>query len=298
MKNNSSILNVALVQQTCSSNQENNLTKSIQEIKNAAESGAQLVVLQELHSNLYFCQTENTENFELAETIPGPITEKLSVAAKENNIVVVGSVFEKRAAGIYHNTAIVLDSDGSLAGTYRKMHIPDDPGYYEKYYFSPGDNEFTPIKTSIGKLGVMVCWDQWYPEAARCMALNGADLLVYPTAIGWEPDDNDAEKKRQLESWQIIQRSHAIANNLPVICCNRSGHEADTSKQTSGIDFWGNSFIAGPQGEILVQATDNKEQILLSELDLGRTESVRQIWPFFRDRRIDAYDVLTKRFGK
>lgn len=298
MKKNSTILSVALVQQTCSNEQEKNLTRSIKEIKNAAKSGAQLVVLQELHSNLYFCQTENTENFELAEIIPGPTTEKLSAAAKENNIVIVGSVFEKRATGIYHNTAVVLDSDGSLAGSYRKMHIPDDPGYYEKYYFTPGDNEFTPIETSIGKLGVMVCWDQWYPEAARCMALNGADILIYPTAIGWEPADDDAEKIRQLDSWKIIQRSHAIANNLPLICCNRTGHEKDISGKSDGIDFWGSSFIAGPQGEILAQAPADEEQTLISEIDFGRTESVRRIWPFFRDRRIDAYDVLTKRFGK
>lgn len=298
MNNNLEKIKVALVQQTCSTSQTGNLEKSIQEIKNAAASGAQLVVLQELHTNLYFCQTENTENFELAESIPGPTTKNLSVVAKENNIVIVGSLFEKRAAGIYHNTAVVLDNDGTLAGTYRKMHIPDDPGYFEKYYFTPGDNEFTPIQTSIGKIGVLVCWDQWYPEAARCMALNGADILVYPTAIGWEPKDEKDEKNRQLESWQIIQRSHAIANNLPLICCNRTGHEADISGQSDGIDFWGNSFIAGPQGEVLAQASANKELTLITEIDFTRTESVRRIWPFFRDRRIDAYDVLTKRFGK
>lgn len=298
MNKNLKLLQVALIQQTCSDDQEDNLIKSIREIKNAAKAGAQLVVLQELHSNLYFCQSENTKNFELAEAIPGPTTEKLSAVAKENNIVIVGSVFEKRTTGIYHNTAVVLNSDGNLAGFYRKMHIPDDPGYYEKFYFTPGDNQFKPINTSIGKLGVMVCWDQWYPEAARCMALNGADILIYPTAIGWDPDDDAAEKNRQLESWQIIQRSHAIANSLPVICCNRTGHEADITSQSSGIDFWGNSFIAGPQGEYLAQAPGNQGQTLISEIDFGRTESVRRIWPFFRDRRIDAYGVLTERFGK
>ena len=298
MKIKSKKIKVALVQQNCSENQENNLAKSITEIKNAAQTGAQLVILQELHANIYFCQSENTENFDLAETIPGPVTEKLSSVAKEHKIVIVGSVFEKRAAGIYHNTAVVLDSDGSLAGCYRKMHIPDDPGYSEKYYFTPGDNEFKPIKTSVGKLGVMVCWDQWYPEAARCMALNGAEMLIYPTAIGWDPDDDDAEKTRQLNSWRIIQQSHAIANNLPLICCNRTGHEPDGSGQSKGIDFWGHSFITGPQGEILAQAAGKKAQILISEIDLGRTESVRRIWTFFRDRRIDAYGVLTKRFGK
>ncbi len=298
MKKNSKVIKVALVQQGCANNREKNLAKSIAEIKSAAKTGAQLVVLQELHSNLYFCQSEITENFDLAETIPGPLTDKLATVAKENKIVIVGSVFEKRAAGIYHNTAVVLDSDGSLAGCYRKMHIPDDPGYYEKYYFTPGDNKFEPINTAIGKLGVMICWDQWYPEAARCMALNGADILIYPTAIGWDPEDDEAEKQRQLDSWQIIQRSHAIANNLPLICCNRTGHEADISEQSNGIDFWGNSFMAGPQGEILAQAAGNKSQTLMSEIDLERTESVRRIWPFFRDRRIDAYGVLTKRFGK
>ncbi|MFV1993030.1 MAG: carbon-nitrogen hydrolase [Acidiferrobacterales bacterium] len=298
MKKISEVFKVALVQQDCTKNQEKNLAKSIAEIQSAAQAGAQLVVLQELHSNLYFCQSEDSENFDLAETIPGPLTEKLSGAAKENKIVIVGSVFEKRAASIYHNTAVVLDSDGSLAGCYRKMHIPDDPGYYEKYYFAPGDNEFKPIKTSVGKLGVMVCWDQWYPEAARCMALNGAEILIYPTAIGWDPDDDKAEKQRQLDSWQVIQRSHAIANNLPLICCNRTGHEADLTEQSNGIDFWGHSFITGPQGEILAQASGHEAQTLISEIDLGRTESVRRIWPFFRDRRIDAYDALTKRFGK
>lgn len=298
MKKKSNVIKVALVQQDCTANQEKNLAKSIAEIVWAAKAGAQLVVLQELHSNLYFCQSENTKNFGLAETIPGPLTDKLSKVAKENKIVVVGSVFEKRTAGIYHNTAVVLDSDGSLAGCYRKMHIPDDPGYSEKYYFTPGDNKFEPVNTAIGKLGVMICWDQWYPEAARCMALNGAEILIYPTAIGWDPGDNDAEKKRQLNSWQIIQQSHAIANNLPLICCNRTGHEPDISEQSSGIDFWGHSFITGPQGEILAQATDKKAQTLISEIDLGRTESVRRVWPFFRDRRIDAYGVLTKRFGK
>lgn len=298
MDKNSKVIKVALVQQDCTESREKNLAKSIAEITSAANDGAQLVVLQELHSNLYFCQSEDTENFDLAETIPGPLTDKLAIVAKENKIVIVGSVFEKRTAGIYHNTAVVLDSDGSLAGCYRKMHIPDDPGYYEKYYFTPGDNKFEPINTAIGKLGVMICWDQWYPEAARCMTLNGAEILIYPTAIGWDPDDDDAEKSRQLNSWQIIQQSHAIANNLPLICCNRTGHEKDITKQGSGIDFWGNSFMAGPQGEILAQATGNKNQTLMSEIDLGRTESVRRIWPFFRDRRIDAYGVLTKRFGK
>jgi len=297
-KNIPALLKVALVQQTCSGNQGENLEKSIAGIKNAAQAGAKLVVLQELHTSLYFCQSENTENFDLAENIPGPTTERLSQTAKENKIVIVGSLFEKRAAGIYHNTAVVMDSDGSLAGTYRKMHIPDDPGYYEKFYFTPGDNKFDPINTSVGRLGVLVCWDQWYPEAARCMALNGADMLIYPTAIGWDPGDSEDEKNRQLDSWQVIQRSHAIANNLPVVCCNRTGRETDILEKRNAIDFWGNSFIAGPQGEILSQATADEEQLLVADIDMGRTETVRRIWPFFRDRRIDAYSVLTRRFGK
>jgi N-carbamoylputrescine amidase len=258
------------------------------------------VVLQELHTSRYFCQTEDTNRFELAEPIPGPATKQLGALAAELGIVLVGSLFERRMNGIYHNTAVVLDSDGTLAGTYRKMHIPDDPGFYEKFYFTPGDGGensagFTPIDTSLGRLGVLVCWDQWYPEAARLMALAGAELLIYPTAIGWDVTDDPAEQARQLDAWVTVQRGHAIANNLPVIAPNRIGTEPDPSGQSDGIRFWGNSFICGPQGEFLARADNHSESIVSATLDMDRSESVRRIWPYLRDRRIDAYGDLTRR---
>jgi N-carbamoylputrescine amidase len=286
------------IQQTCGSSAKENLDKTIVQIREAKKRGAELIVLQELHKSLYFCQQERPEYFDLAEPIPGPSTETLGKISKELSIVIVSSLFEKRAPGLYHNTAAVLD-DGRLAGTYRKMHIPDDPGYYEKYYFTPGDTGFRPIETTLGKIGVLVCWDQWYPEAARCMALSGADILVYPTAIGWEKSDTDAEKTRQLDAWTTVQRSHAIANGLYVIAVNRTGFEKNPGPSPSeGIDFWGNSFIAGPQGELLAQALSGKEEIILSEIDLSRSENIRRAWPFLRDRRIDAYGNLLKRFGE
>jgi len=285
---------VATVQQPCSDDTGANLEIACTAIADAAKQGAQLVLLQELHGNIYFCQSKDQSHFDLAEPIPGPTTEILAETARNNKIVIVGSVFERCAASIYYNTAVILDSDGSLAGQYRKMHIPDDPGYYEKFYFSPGDQGFHPINTSVGKLGVLVCWDQWYPEAARLMALHGADLLLYPTAIGWDPRDNDDEKQRQLDSWLVIQRSHAIANSLPLLCANRFGLETDPSGQSDGIDFWGSSFIAGPQGEVIASAPANSATTLLAQLDMTRTEKVRHVWPFFRDRRIDAYDDLVR----
>lgn len=287
---------VGLVQQHNQADQTKNLDQVTQGIRDATHQGAQLVLLQELHNTLYFCQQENESCFDLAETIPGPTTEKLGKLAKELGVVIVASVFEKRAAGLYHNTAVVIERDGSLAGSYRKMHIPDDPGYYEKFYFTPGDQGFTPINTSLGRLGVLVCWDQWYPEAARLMALRGADILLYPTAIGWEPSDDKDEQQRQIDSWMTIQRAHAIANGLPLLVCNRVGHEADPAQQTDGIQFWGNSFIAGPQGEILAQADSNQSAILTYTIDLERSEKVRRTWPFLRDRRIDAYQDLLLRY--
>jgi N-carbamoylputrescine amidase len=289
-------LNVAVVQHSNSANYQGNLEKSITGIRQAATQGAQLVMLQELHTGLYFCQVENTDYFDLAETIPGPSTDTLGKLAAELGIVIVCSLFEKRAAGLYHNTAVVLDTDGSIAGKYRKMHIPDDPGYYEKFYFTPGDLGFTPIKTSIATLGVLVCWDQWYPEAARLMALAGAELLLYPTAIGWNPHDTTEEQARQRDAWITIQRSHAVANNLPVLSANRVGFEPDPSQQTAGSQFWGSSMIVGWQGELLAQADTSNETVLLAELDLSRTEQVRRWWPFLRDRRIDAYEDITCRY--
>ena len=289
-------LKAGLVQMKCTPDKAANIQKSIVEIKKCASAGAELVVLQELHSSLYFCQTEDTGMFDLAEPIPGPSTEIFSKIAKENNIVLVTSLFEKRAAGLYHNTAVVFEKDGSIAGKYRKMHIPDDPAYYEKFYFTPGDLGFNPIKTSVGNLGVLVCWDQWYPEAARLMALAGADVLIYPTAIGWESTDKADEKERQFNAWMISQRGHAVANGLPVISVNRTGFEADPSCATNGITFWGNSFVAGPQGEILHQFSEEKEQTEIVTINLSRSEDVRRIWPFLRDRRIDAYDEILKRF--
>ena len=265
-------------------------------IRHCAGEGAHLVVLQELHDSLYFCQTENVDNFDLAVEIPGEATSIYSELAKKHGLVLVTSLFERRAPGLYHNTAVVFENDGSIAGKYRKMHIPDDPAYYEKFYFTPGDLGFNPIETSVGKLGVLVCWDQWYPEAARMMALAGADLLIYPTAIGWESSDPEEEKQRQLDAWITIQRGHAVANGLPVIAVNRTGHEPDQSGQTEGIQFWGNSFICGPQGEILFQAMANQEQIIVRDVSLQRSEQVRRWWPFLRDRRIECYGDLTKRF--
>lgn len=289
-------IRVGLVQMSCAADKAANIRKSVSEIRKCAALGAELVVLQELHGSLYFCQTEDTDMFNLAEPIPGPSTEIFSAIAKETGVVLVTSLFEKRAAGLYHNTAVVFEKDGSIAGKYRKMHIPDDPAYYEKFYFTPGDLGFEPIKTSVGKLGVLVCWDQWYPEAARLMALAGADLLIYPTAIGWESTDKQEEKERQLNAWMISQRGHAVANGLPVVSVNRTGFEADPSGVTNGITFWGNSFVAGPQGEIIAQFQAEKEQTEIVEIDLTRSENVRRIWPFMRDRRIDAYQDITKRF--
>ena len=289
-------LKIALIQQSNSADQESNKSKLAANIASCSAKGAQLIVLQELHNSLYFCQTENTSLFDLAEAIPGPSTDFYGNLAKVNKVVLVTSLFEKRSAGLYHNTAVVFDSDGSIAGKYRKMHIPDDPAYYEKFYFCPGDLGFEPIQTSVGKLGVMVCWDQWYPEAARLMALSGAEILIYPTAIGFESTDTDDERKRQLDAWVISQRGHAVANGLHVVAVNRTGFEPDPSGQTNGIHFWGNSFVAGPQGEILGAAPQSEEVNLIVEIDLDRSEKVRRWWPFLRDRRIDAYGDLTKRF--
>lgn len=289
-------MKVGLIQQSNSSDILANKAKLMQNIRICAEKGAQLIVLQELHNGLYFCQTEDTDQFDLAETIPGPSTTEFGLLAKELGVVLVLSLFEKRAVGLYHNTAVVIEKDGTIAGKYRKMHIPDDPAYYEKFYFTPGDLGFQPIQTSLGKLGVLVCWDQWYPEAARLMALAGADMLIYPTAIGWESTDTQAEKTRQRDAWTISQRGHAVANGLPVISVNRVGWEEDPSHQTNGIQFWGSSFVAGPQGEILELLSDEKEEIAVVEVSLERSESVRRIWPFLRDRRIDFYGDIVKRY--
>ena len=289
-------LTVALIQHTCTDDIGSNLEHCIQGVADAAAQGARLVLLQELHNSRYFCQTEDTHHFDLAETIPGPSTQRLGDAARQYGVVIVCSLFEARAQGIYHNTAVVIDTDGEIAGLYRKMHIPDDPGYYEKFYFTPGDLGFKPIQTSVGRLGVLVCWDQWFPEAARLMRLGGADILLYPTAIGWDPVDNKEEKERQRDAWQIVQRGHAISNNLPVLSCNRVGHEPATERAGSGIDFWGSSFICGPQGEMLAQAPYNKECILMADISLVNSHEISKIWPFLRDRRIEAYQDLLKRF--
>lgn len=289
-------LKVGLVQQACSEDKQDNIRKSIEGIAACAAQGAQLVVLQELHTGIYFCQAEDTEKFNMAEPIPGPDTEVFSEAARKYGVVLVSSLFEKRAPGLYHNTAVVFEKDGSIAGKYRKMHIPDDPAYYEKFYFTPGDLGFKPIQTSVGKLGVLVCWDQWYPEAARLMALAGAELLIYPTAIGWESTDPREEKERQHGAWYTIQRGHAVANGLPVITVNRVGHEKDWTDVTGGIQFWGQSFVAGPQGEVLHLGSIDQEENIVVEIDKARTEAVRRIWPFFRDRRIDFYQGLTERY--
>ena len=289
-------IKIGLIQQANTADLRYNLRKLSENIASVAAHGAELVVLQELHNSLYFCQTEDTRLFDLAEPIPGPSTGFYSELAAMHRVVLVTSLFEKRAPGLYHNTAVVFDKDGSIAGKYRKMHIPDDPAYYEKFYFTPGDIGFEPIQTSVGKLGVQVCWDQWYPEGARLMALKGAEILIYPTAIGWESSDSDEEKARQLGAWVTVQRGHAVANGLPVVAVNRVGHEADPSGQTGGIQFWGNSFVAGPQGELLVVADNYKEQNMVVEVDMDRSENVRRWWPFLRDRRIEEFGNLTKRY--
>lgn len=289
-------LTVAVVQHSNTADYQANVATSIAGIRRAAAQGAQLVLLQELHTGLYFCQVEDTAYFDLAETIPGRSTDTFGQLAAELGVVIVCSLFEKRAPGLYHNTAVVLERDGSIAGKYRKMHIPDDPGYYEKFYFTPGDLGFTPIHTSVGTLGVLVCWDQWYPEAARLMALAGAELLLYPTAIGWNPQDTPEEQARQREAWITIQRAHAVANNIPVLSANRVGFEPDPSGQTAGSQFWGSSMIVGWQGELLAQADTSSTTELVTTLDLARTEQVRRWWPYLRDRRIDAYADLTRRY--
>ena len=287
---------IGIIQQTCSADVEANKAKLASNIRKAASDGAELVVLQELHNSLYFCQTENTSLFDLAEPIPGPSTEFYGKLASELNIVLVTSLFERRAPGLYHNTAVVFEKDGSIAGKYRKMHIPDDPAYYEKFYFTPGDLGFHPIRTSVGVLGVQVCWDQWYPEGARLMALQGAEILIYPTAIGYESSDTADEQERQREAWTTVQRGHAVANGLPVVAVNRTGHEPDPSGQTNGITFWGGSFVAGPQGELLYRASADKEEVVVVDVDMKRSENVRRWWPFLRDRRIEEFSGLTKRF--
>ena len=289
-------MNIGIIQQHNTADIADNIKRLENSIRDCVDKGAQLIVLQELHNGLYFCQTENTDLFDMAETIPGPSTERFGALAKECGVVIVTSLFEKRAPGLYHNTAVVFEKDGSIAGIYRKMHIPDDPAYYEKFYFTPGDLGFEPINTSVGKLGILVCWDQWYPEAARIMTLKGADILIYPTAIGWESSDSEDEKRRQQDAWQTIQRGHAVANGLHVVTVNRVGHEPDPSGQTNGIRFWGHSFVCGPQGEILLQSSDEKEDVQVVKIDMERSEQVRRWWPFLRDRRIDAYEGLTKRF--
>ena len=289
-------MKIGIIQQTCTADMAQNRAKLARNIADAAQRGAQLVVLQELHNSLYFCQVEDTENFSLAEPIPGPSTEFFGQLARQYKVVIVTSLFERRAPGLYHNTAVVLESDGSIAGRYRKMHIPDDPAYYEKFYFTPGDLGFEPIDTSVGRLGVQVCWDQWYPEGARLMALRGAELLIYPTAIGYESTDTPDEQQRQREAWTIVQRGHAVSNGLPVVAVNRVGHEPDPSGQTHGINFWGSSFACGPQGEILASASDTDEETLVVDVDMQRSENVRRWWPFLRDRRIEEFQGLTKRF--
>lgn len=289
-------MKTALIQQHNTADSEANIARLSDSIRTCATEGAELVVLQELHNSLYFCQTEDTDTFRLAEPIPGPSTEHFGEVARACGLVLVLSLFERRAAGLYHNTAVVIERDGRIAGRYRKMHIPDDPAYYEKFYFTPGDLDFRPIPTSVGRLGVLVCWDQWYPEAARLMALRGADLLIYPTAIGWDSADTPDEQRRQLDAWRTVQRGHAIANGLPVVTVNRVGHEPDPSAHTAGIQFWGNSFACGPQGELLTELPTGTEAIRIVDIDLRRSEHVRRWWPFLRDRRIDAFAPLTRRF--
>ncbi len=297
----SHFLKIASIQHACTPKYADNLQTTEELLERAAEAGAHLVLLPELHTRPYFCQEAHPSYFDWAEPIPGPSSEKLQQLAARLNLIIVGSIFEKRTTGVYHNTAVVLDRDGSFKGLYRKMHIPEDPGYYEKYYFTPGENTtqpgtaFTPITTSLGKLGVLICWDQWFPEAARLMALSGADILLYPTAIGWDPRDEANEQQKQLEAWQTIQKSHAIANHLPVIVANRCGFEENPSDTETGIQFWGHSFICGAQGEILAQTTDSQSTLICAEVDLIQTDTLRRIWPFFRDRRIDAYAGLSQR---
>lgn len=289
-------MKTGIIQQHNTADIQDNRQRLAESIRSLAKQGAELIVLQELHNSLYFCQTENVDLFDLAETIPGPSTDFFGALACELQVVIVTSLFERRAPGLYHNTAVVLEKDGSIAGKYRKMHIPDDPAYYEKFYFTPGDLGFHPIQTSVGRLGVLVCWDQWYPEAARLMALQGADMLIYPTAIGYESSDTPDEQERQRMAWQTVQRGHAVANGLPVVTVNRTGHEPDPSKQTNGIQFWGTSFVAGPQGELLYEAPRDSETTAIIDVNLQRSEQVRRWWPFLRDRRIDHYDDIIKRF--
>ena len=289
-------MKTGIIQLRCTEDVQANRKHLEENIARAAAMGAELVVLQELHDRLYFCQVESTDNFDLAVSIPGPVTEHYASLAKQHGIVLVTSLFEKRAAGLYHNTAVVFEKDGSIAGRYRKMHIPDDPAYYEKFYFTPGDLGFHPIQTSVGRLGVQVCWDQWYPEGARLMALQGADMLIYPTAIGFESTDTPDEQARQREAWITVQRGHAVANGLPVVSVNRVGYEPDPSQQTNGIQFWGSSFVAGPQGEILHQASQTEEEVTVVDIDMKRSENVRRWWPFLRDRRIEEFAPLTRRF--
>ncbi|WP_418551982.1 carbon-nitrogen hydrolase [Prevotella sp.] len=289
-------MKTGIIQQHNTADRKYNIQRLAEGIKALASEGAELIILQELHNSLYFCQVENVNNFDLAEPIPGPSTDFFGKLAKEYGVVIVTSLFEKRAAGLYHNTAVVIERDGTIAGKYRKMHIPDDPAYYEKFYFTPGDLGFHPIDTSVGRLGVLVCWDQWYPEAARLMALQGAEMLIYPTAIGFESSDDPAEQQRQREAWTTVQRGHAVANGLPVVTVNRVGHETDPSGMTGGIDFWGSSFVAGPQGELLYRASDTEEERKVIDIDLAHSEQVRRWWPFLRDRRIDKYTDILKRF--
>lgn len=289
-------MKVGIIQQSCSRDVSSNISRLKDNIIKCAKDGAEVIVMQELHNTLYLCQTEDTDIFDLAETIPGPSTEYFGKLAKRYKVVLVLSLFEKRTRGLYHNTAVVIEKDGTIAGTYRKMHIPDDPGFYEKFYFTPGDMGFNPIKTSVGTLGVLVCWDQWYPEAARLMALKGAEILIYPTAIGWSEEDDDDEQMRQRNAWITVQRGHAIANGLPVVAVNRTGFEPDPSGQTTGIKFWGNSFISGPQGELLYEVPYDSESVVVVDVDIERTEQVRRWWPFLRDRRIESYDSLNKRY--
>ncbi|MBS5876564.1 MAG: carbon-nitrogen hydrolase [Prevotella sp.] len=289
-------MKTGIIQQHNTADKKYNMQRLAESIKALASEGAELIILQELHNSLYFCQVENVNNFDQAEPIPGPSTEFFGSLAKELGVVIVTSLFEKRAAGLYHNTAVVIERDGTIAGKYRKMHIPDDPAYYEKFYFTPGDLGFHPIDTSVGRLGVLVCWDQWYPEAARLMALQGAEMLIYPTAIGFESSDEPAEQQRQREAWTTVQRGHAVANGLPVVAVNRVGHETDPSGMTGGIEFWGSSFVAGPQGELLYRASDHEEERKVIDIDLAHSEQVRRWWPFLRDRRIDKYTDIVKRF--
>ena len=290
-------MKIGIIQQHNTADIKQNMTRLAESIKNLAKNGAELIVLQELHNSLYFCQVEDVDNFDLAEPIPGPSTDCFSQLAKENNVVIVTSLFERRTAGLYHNTAVVIEKNGSIAGKFRKMHIPDDPAYYEKFYFTPGDLGFRPIQTSVGCLGVQVCWDQWYPEGARLMALAGAEILIYPTAIGYAASDDEAEQQRQREAWTTVQRGHAVANGLPVVSVNRVGFEPDPSRQTRGIQFWGSSFVAGPQGELLYRASENEEETAIIDVDLAHSENVRRWWPFLRDRRIENYSPILNRFN-